>query len=232
MTKLVPPGTHLSPTMPLVGAYKALAIVLAATWLLAGCADADSVQPTLGDDAAATSSGEDPAGLGQANGGSADSIEEIAKSGGASDAQLEAFADGDVSFDEYRDAVGEAVACMRDAGIDVINDHVDESGPFPIISYSHAADAPGLTSSEVQQLSTSCLETHSMFVEMAYQTGPAAVEAEDEHFEQYREAFVECLEDAGSRVDESASRDELEQEAIQVSIDGGADCFRESGLDG
>lgn len=187
--------------------------LLVASTLLAGCSSAPPTE-------SAKSTG----------GPLLDRIESEAEVAGASDAQLEALADGEVTFAEYEQAVRESVACLRASNIDVVGDQVDSSGPFPVITYSYAATAPGLSASQADEIAQGCLITHSVFVEAAYQTGPVAVEAMDEFFEEVREEFVGCLEQGGLVVEPDASRDELERSAAELFQAGGQDCFFEAGL--
>lgn len=159
-----------------------------------------------------------------------DQIQTEAELAGASDAQLEALADGEVTFAEYEQAVRESVACLRESNIDVVGDRVDSSGPFPVIAYSYAETAPGLSASQTDEIAQGCLTTNSMYVEAAYQTGPVAVQAMDEAFEEVREDFVGCLEHGGASVDPDASRDELEHIAAELIQEGGQDCYFEVAL--
>lgn len=158
-------------------------------------------------------------------------IQNGAKANSASEAQLEALADGEATFQEYQDAVRLTVSCLRDAGIDVIGDQVDDSGAFPRIPYSYASTAPGMSSAQVEEIADRCMTTHSAFIEAEYQTGDSAIEAKDKFFEGVRDEFVACVADAGAEVDPTAPRDELAQTAMEVELNGGPNCFFETGAE-
>jgi len=57
-----------------------------------------------------------------------------------------------------------------------------------------------------------CVAEHSIWVEFAYQDQPASVEARAEHFNQYRDAILDCLANYGVEVDVDASEAMTEAE--------------------
>ena len=153
-----------------------------------------------------------------------------AKANGADAVQLAALADGEVTFAEYQQAVYATMECMTDAGIEVFDREVDDTGPYPMIHYSYAVVAPGLTEDQTLDISDVCLATHSFYVEMLYQTGDAAQEAIDARFEEVKDRFIACLKDAGIAVKADETNDELRQDGIGLLFSSPrTDCFTETG---
>ncbi len=147
-----------------------------------------------------------------------------------SDAQRAALADGAVTFEEYEAGVQLTLDCMRDAGIDVINDGVDDFGPFPMIYYSYATTAPGLTEDQTYEISQGCIAENSYYLEAEYQTGAAAQEAIDAYFAEVRDEFIACLEDQGQTVSPDATDDELRTAAMAAGYSSeGLTCFDVTG---
>jgi hypothetical protein len=70
-----------------------------------------------------TSTEPEPAASGTATGGeaiAAGGLVQTARERGASEEQIAILEGGDVSFADYDAAVGRTLACLRDAGIDVV----------------------------------------------------------------------------------------------------------------
>lgn len=158
---------------------------------------------------------------------------EKARSGGASPEQVAILDDNEVTFGEYQSAVDRALACIREAGIEVIGDSVTESQGFPEIAYAFGAESAGRTSDQTIAIADDCITTHSQFVESAYQTSPASVEAAEAGFAPYRAAVVSCMRDAGGRdVEDDAGRTEVIIAADVVKRETGVDCVVEAGYQG
>jgi hypothetical protein len=134
---------------------------------------------------------------------------EGAREGGADAAQLEillaADAAGEVTFDQLRQAVDATFACMDDAGIEYAETVTE--GPLPQLTYSFAS-ADGSST-----IADDCINTHSMYVEWAYQTQPAAQELVDAAFEARRGEIVPCLQRLGLALADDASVDEIKSAA-------------------
>lgn len=134
---------------------------------------------------------------------------EEARQGGADSNQLEillaADAAGEVTFDQLRLAVDATFDCMDDAGIDY-SETVTE-GPLPQLSYAFAS-ADGSSA-----LADDCINTHSMYVEWAYQTQPIAQELIDAAFEARRGEIIPCLRALGLALADGASVDEVKSAA-------------------
>lgn len=145
----------------------------------------------------------------------------------ASAEQLSYLADGEVTFEECEAAIAASLACLEDAGFDVIGPTPDDSRGFRELWYTYSGTAPGLDEQQGEEVSTACLNEHSRTAEMTYQTQPSSVEAMDALFEDYRAVLIACLETHGAPVDGDASRSELETAVAGLLMAGGADCFRE-----
>lgn len=137
-----------------------------------------------------------------------ESILRLAKENGAAPGQiaiLEVAAQSDVvTFDQLRAAVDETFRCLDAADIEYIQDPVDVTLPLPVITYRIGVPTP-----ESDRLSDECVYAHSFFVESAYLNQPAALSANEAQFTNARPHFIECLNDAGYPVDDSATNDEL-----------------------
>ncbi|WNM24696.1 hypothetical protein [Demequina capsici] len=155
----------------------------------------------------------------------------MAVGAGVDQTQIDALADGSVTFDEYEQAIRATITCMRDAGIEVDDDQVDYHRPFPEIPYTFAGEVEGvLDGDQTLAVADGCIETYSQYVDMAYQTDAAAQEAIDAYFVQVRDEFIACLEDQGQTVDPDATDDELRQAAVAaMATFDGPNCFTVTG---
>lgn len=128
---------------------------------------------------------------------------------GADDTQLEilraANAAGEVTFEQLRAAVDSTFSCFDNAGI-AYSSNVAE-GAIPNLTYSFASPDGD------SQIADSCIRLHSMYVEWAYQTQPAAQELVDAAFEAKRDEIVTCLQGLGLAVAADASVDEIKAAA-------------------
>ncbi len=149
---------------------------------------------------------------------------------GASPEQIATLAEGEVTFGSYEAAVTKAISCMREAGIDVVNDRVTSENGYPEISYSYAASSPGRTEAETTPISDLCITTHSMFIESLYRESPQVQEVVDARFTPFREAALDCLKESGRSVPTDASRAVIEQVNTTLVISGGKDCMQEIGF--
>jgi hypothetical protein len=136
-------------------------------------------------------------------------VVETAREGGASSSQLElllaADAAGEVTFEQLRAAVDATFACLDSAGIQH-SENVTQ-GPLPQLTYSFAS-ADGSSA-----VADSCINSHSMYVEWAYQTQPSAQELVDAAFDKKRDEIVACLRQMGIEIDDDASVDEIKRAA-------------------
>lgn len=155
----------------------------------------------------------------------------VARDHGASDDQLEIIRRGEVSFQEYQRAVARTIECLRDAGVDVVNDRVTEERGYPEIAYAYAATSSGRTEAETDSVSQACIRRHSLYVESLYFASPGVVEAEEERFEPYREAVVACLRDHDVSVSDDDTRQVLEVLNAELLYSSGVDCFLTAGFE-
>jgi len=159
-------------------------------------------------------------------------ILEGARSGGADADQLAVLESGNVTFEQYQAAVDRTITCMRDAGIDVVGDAVTETRGFPEIQYSFATSSPGRTDEQTTAIADDCIDSHSKFVEAAYQNAPGALEAQELQFDTYRPAIIECLRQNGVDIDDDAPPHDIFSAAGPLWEDKAVDCVAESGFGG
>lgn len=152
-----------------------------------------------------------------------------AQAGGAGAAQLAILKKQPVGFRDYRAAVERSLTCIREAGIDVVGDKVSNVSGYPLLDYSFAGSSPGRSDKETLALADKCVAENSKWVEEAYQTSPAVLEAVEAHFEPYREPITACLEKLGVHVDGNASRREILVKASEMADSKGVDCIDKSG---
>lgn len=162
---------------------------------------------------------------------------QLAKEGEATPEQIaileEAQQTGEVSFDVYSAAVDRALRCIRETGGQVDDRGAKERNGVPMRSYSVEASAEAANPAEVAGMSVHrCLAEHSSWVEMVYQGQSSTVEAEDAHWEQFREPVVECLREQGIEIDVNAPIAEIRDVANLAYINGEAEvsCAAEFGL--
>jgi len=187
-----------------------------------------SAAACTGDDTSAPSRGPEPSGEATLAGAAGGALA-AAREGEADAEQLAALDDAAVTFAEYEAAVGRTLACMREAGIDVVGAEVSETRGFPEIRYSFAGSSPGRTDEQTVALADTCLNTHSRFVEGAYQTAPTVLEVLDARFEPYRAAIIECIRSAGGEVANDAGRETVVAAAFTVQESSGSFCLSDSG---
>lgn len=153
-----------------------------------------------------------------------------AQEAGASAEQLAVLEAGEVSFGEYEAAVNRSIACMRAAGIDVVGGQVVDTRGFPEIPYSFAGSGEGRSDEQTVALADACINEHSGFIEGAYQTSPASLEAQDSRFQPFRNGIVDCVCENGQDVEDDAPREQVLLAAALVQESGGPDCLAESGF--
>lgn len=138
---------------------------------------------------------------------------ERAQEAGASTEQLailrEAQETGEISFDVYNEAIDAALRCARESGVAVHDggtfDHLGLTIRNYSVPYGDADQREPLPSITVHR----CVAEHSFWVERLYQLQPASLEAQEAHFEQFRDAIVECLAGYGIEVAADLSHREL-----------------------
>jgi hypothetical protein len=112
----------------------------------------------------------------------------------------------------------------------VIGNDVDDYRGFPEIRYSFAASSQGRSEEETRKAADDCMNTHSRWIEMLYQTSPSSVEAVEARFAPYREPLISCLEEQGARLEEDLNRDELVTLSYDTLDRTGVDCVKTVGV--
>jgi len=149
----------------------------------------------------------------------------LAEDSGAGAEQLAILERGEITFAEYQAAVGRTVACMREAGIEVIGDRVTSSRGFPEINYSYSVTSPGRSEAATDEISQECIVEHSMYVDGMYRASPAVIEVLDARFEPHRVPIIDCLRSHEVAVEDDAPRHVLERLVLQLQYETGEDCF-------
>jgi hypothetical protein len=137
-----------------------------------------------------------------------------AESGGADEAQL-AILDAALTSDEIRleDAQQALTAygdCLEGAGLALAGVGVVDDAGFKRLDYSVQA---GEADSGVMD---ACYAKTYQWVDMLYQTQPAATQASDAKFEAALPALIACLQAGGIPVDAASPADEVKQAMLAV----------------
>lgn len=157
-----------------------------------------------------------------------------AKAGGASESQLavleQAKREGDLSFEAAKAAMTSTVDCISAAGVDV---EYSESAPragrtTPGYTAHLGTDDDGAR----MQVVESCDIQESFWVNWLYASQPSAQEAYDSYLLDHQDEFIACVKEAGVRLDDNPTADELNQAGMAAlrESDGSTDCFAVVGL--
>lgn len=161
----------------------------------------------------------------------ADAIDK-AESGGSDTSQLQILRDalgvGSITFEAASQSNLAATACMEEAGIQV-EPVVDERDGLEVPGYN-ATPPTGMSSEQAAEIAGACEKRFNYWVNLVYQTQPAAQEARDAEFEEKRPLLEECLRNNGVDVDGSESKEELVELTLDLINRGGPLCFVEAGL--
>ena len=141
-----------------------------------------------------------------------DYLIESAHNQGASSTQL-AILDAarescDVTFKDLDRATQDTFACFEAAGIDYSRSVSDGLDATITYSFSPPNGDPSVADS--------CILKYSQFVEMAWNSRPAALEADDAVVLAHRNELVACLRKRGAEVEDDATASELRQAAIST----------------
>lgn len=124
----------------------------------------------------------------------------------------------EVAYADVSEALSSTFTCFEASGVGYFEDgtFLTSAGlPFPNYSWGG-----GLSEEDMNRLSDlgdACLTKHSYFVELLYNVQPTAVEAESAGFEARRTHIIECLAGQGLRVDDDATRAEIEA-AVSATV--------------
>jgi hypothetical protein len=157
----------------------------------------------------------------------------------ASDHQREVAATysvtGEVTFDDYRVAVYDALACMEDLGLETYSKEEPIFGLFEVnytVKVPAEMDLPDGTTPEFDAIFFWCTETNSDFTTELYERLYQA-QAQEDLFAAYRQATLSCLASNGRSVSSDATLDEIQGEVMDLVASepdySGPDCFVESG---
>lgn len=157
----------------------------------------------------------------------------------SSDFQQEVLAEyqvtGEVSYDNYRTSVYDALACMNDAGLQTFSEETTILG-LAEVNYSVKVPKDLIlddgSSPEVDAIFVGCTHKYSEFTTELYRFLYQA-QAQEELFGPFREAIIQCLETNGHDIPDDATFDEIESEVLSLmGIDGnldGPDCYQLTG---
>ena len=154
-----------------------------------------------------------------------------ARQAGADQTQIALLEGGEITFEQYQAAMHRWTACVRQAGVDVIDNGIDDSRGFPLLDIGISASSPGRTDTQTQAVVDDCEKRYSKWVNYAYQTSGASVEAKDKLFQERRPAYIACLRQHGAHVDDDATRQEaMAAEANLWATDPTVNCQGEVGV--
>lgn len=148
----------------------------------------------------------------------------------ADPSQIAILEKGEVSFADYEAATNRALACMRQAGIDVLGPEVTDRTGLRMLDYGWSSQVDGLSDEQGKQLGEGCLTRFSDFVDTQYQLQSSSVEAREQYFVKFRPAVVECIRANGGTVEDEPTRDEAMTASFPILDNSGVDCFEKSGV--
>ncbi len=137
--------------------------------------------------------------------GTIDYFEYLAKNDpSVSDAQRDrlsrAASTGNLSFEEYSQAIDAALGCITDAGVAIYGPKRKDNSGYPRLSYGFAAGT-GEDGSASTPVPDACIRQHSWYVEMAYSDQPRVQQLLSDSLESKRESVRICAEGAGITAD-------------------------------
>ena len=139
-----------------------------------------------------------------------------AQAAGADPEQVRALerslAVGEVTYDEYNQALERMFSCFDDAGVQYQRMGIDESRGFKFPMYSYEGEAGG------NPVAWSCFERNLNFLDAVYQLQPAAKEATEHMLEAKRGVLTSCLIREGYLTDPNASIDDI-RGALDAMLD-------------
>lgn len=144
-----------------------------------------------------------------------------AKSAGASPAQVAILERAAAqrrppTFDDYRSAVEQTVACMRDAGLRVGGPSTSMHKGVEVLGYTYGA-SERVPEDRVLPTADPCINEHSAIVELVWQSQPDAVRYVDRTFYEYRDRLIECLRRRGASIASDASQREVSEASRRLT---------------
>lgn len=144
--------------------------------------------------------------------------------------QLAILEKGEVSYADYEAAVHRMMACMRDAGIDVLGPEETSRTGLRMLHYGWSPQVDGISDEQGQLLGDDCIARYSGLIEGKYQTQPSSLEAQEQYFVKFRPAVVECIRAHGGTVRDDPAREEAMFASFPIMDNSGVDCFEKSGV--
>jgi hypothetical protein len=134
-----------------------------------------------------------------------------AESGGADEAQLAildaALTSDEIRFEDAQQALNAYGDCLEGAGLALVNVQVIDDGGFKRFDYSVSLG----TDDSMNAVADACYAKTYQWVDMLYQTQPAATQADDAKFDAALPALIACLKAGGVPVDDASPADEVKQ---------------------
>lgn len=160
-----------------------------------------------------------PSGSGEAEMTFHDSVVQAraeAKAQGANEAQLAildaALASDEIAFEDARQALNDYGSCLEGTGWALVGARVTEDAGFKTLGYAVNRGSDDAAVAVVD----ACYAKTFKWVDMLYQTQPAATQAADAKFEAARPALIDCLQAGGIPVDDASPADEVRQAMLAV----------------
>ncbi|TQL02508.1 hypothetical protein [Cellulomonas sp. SLBN-39] len=156
-----------------------------------------------------------------------------AEAAGADEEQLDALADGVVTYDEYETSMQRAFACMRDQGFTVTVNGTKESRGVTLLDFQVAGTtaATDLATDAGRALMEDCTERHSAAVDTSWQAlSPDAVAFNDRLEAALAPPLLECLRGYDVDVPDDATMHELVLHSQDLLVrDESKDCLTDVG---
>lgn len=137
-----------------------------------------------------------------------------AESGGADEAQLailnSALTSDEITFEDAQQALNAYGDCLDGAGLALVGVQVIDDGGFKRFDYSVSRG----TDDSSNAVADACYLKTYQWVDMLYQTQPAATEADDAAFSAALPELIACLKAGGVPVDTGSPPDEVKQAMI------------------
>ena len=125
--------------------------------------------------------------------------------------QREILSDGVVTYAEYERSVLASIACMREAGLEVVGPQPAQNGQLLMYSYGGTPDLEGLKAAESE--ADRCYRDHEEYVIHLYLAGIRPTWTE---LEERTTGYARCLVEAGLAVTGSPRMEELDTLALNA----------------
>ncbi len=139
-----------------------------------------------------------------------------AEAGGAGEEQLaildEALTSNEITFEQAQEALNNFADCLDGVGLALTGIRVIDDQGFKTFDYR-------VQSGDEDALMDACEAKTFRWVDMLYQTQPAARRAQDAKFEAALPGLIACLKEAGVPVDDGSPADEVKQAMLAFMAD-------------